>query len=534
MVSKKNLSQKKITPFFLTDPAQRHLNKILGITELPGSKQNKIFSMLYNLGCGIIIGDQDRNLLFFNKAMGSLSGWKPEEAIGRKCFETFHSCNLAGDYMCDSECFMQRILNGEARSLRGERSIGEQKGKYGKRRLLSCNYSCIEEPAGKKRHVIVTSCEFCSRDVLARNKNMIRGEPLNIILDFCREIDIIPESPTFHHDLRMGIIGESEAVKLMRDFVRRVSSAKDVTVLIEGESGTGKEMVARAIHRQSTRGKKPLVALNCGAIPRELVEAELFGYESGSFTGALAGGKKGKFELADGGTLLLDEISTLSMPAQATLLRVLEAREFYSIGGSEKKRVNLRVIATSNQDLKELVSKGSFRKDLYYRLSVACIKIPPLRERKEDILPLAYHFIKESNRKFGRSIERICPSAQELLLAHPWEGNVRELKNVIQRAFVLEIQSEEDTLLPRHLSTHLTFPPLKRIDEPVPSCNAIVKALLGRQNFVLEEFLVSLFKEALRISGGNLTRAARMLGVSRPTMRYRLKKYRIQSRSDVF
>ncbi|MDZ7347050.1 MAG: sigma-54 dependent transcriptional regulator, partial [candidate division KSB1 bacterium] len=233
-----------------------------------------------------------------------------------------------------------------------------------------------------------------------------------------------------------NIIGQSG---IMQDVFRAVEKVvnSNVTVLIQGESGTGKELIARAIHFHSkTRANKPFVAVNCSALPESLLESELFGHEKGSFTGA-SGRRIGKFEQADGGTIFLDEIGLMTPATQSKILRILQEREFERVGGNELIKVNVRVISATNKDLEEEMKAGNFREDLYYRISVFPIKLPPLRERKEDIPLLAAHFLKKFNEQEGKHIEGISPDALELLMAYNWPGNVRELENAMERAVVL-------------------------------------------------------------------------------------------------
>ncbi len=224
----------------------------------------------------------------------------------------------------------------------------------------------------------------------------------------------------------------SSAMKKVIEQVEKIACS-DCPVLITGESGVGKEVVANLIHRNSDRAEKPMVTLNIASIPKELIEAELFGYERGAFTGADKG-KEGFFELADGSTLFLDEIGEMEIPLQAKLLRAIETKRFYRIGGRREIESDVRVITATNRDLKKMVEEGKFREDLYYRLNVVEINIPPLRERKEDILPLAYHFLEQFSRKYSKDLEGFTKRAENALLDYPWYGNVRELKNVVERA----------------------------------------------------------------------------------------------------
>jgi len=235
--------------------------------------------------------------------------------------------------------------------------------------------------------------------------------------------------------LEHNMVGESPAMRAVFQFISRAAPT-DSTVLISGESGTGKELVARAIHRNSPRAAKAFVAINCAALTETLLESELFGHERGSFTGAIAQ-KRGKLEMADGGTIFLDEVGETAPAVQAKLLRVLEEHEFERVGGVRTIQVNLRVLAATNTDLAEAVRRGAFRQDLYYRLNVVSITLPPLRERQHDILPLAHHFAAKYAQRAGRQVAGISPTAQRLLTGYHWPGNIRELENAIERAVVL-------------------------------------------------------------------------------------------------
>ena len=232
------------------------------------------------------------------------------------------------------------------------------------------------------------------------------------------------------------IVGHSERMRAVFEMVARVAQSDTASVLITGESGTGKEVVARAIHDQSLRSSGPFHPLNCAAIASNLLESELFGYEQYAFTDAKKQ-KRGLLELADGGTLFLDEIGEMPLEMQAKLLRVLETRAFYRLGGNREVKINVRILAATNRNLEEAMKEGAFRADLFYRLAVMRIDLPPLRERPDDILLFASRFIDDFNRSLGRNVRRIAPEAQRLLLAYRWPGNVRELKNVIERAMIL-------------------------------------------------------------------------------------------------
>src|SRR5450759_1628192 len=260
------------------------------------------------------------------------------------------------------------------------------------------------------------------------------------------------ELQTLRGEVRRGagyhsVVSVSPKMTELMNFVRKVAASEATTVLIQGESGTGKDLIAKAIHYESSRQAKPFVAINCSAIPETLMEAELFGHEKGAFTDAKQM-KKGLFEAADGGTLFLDEIGELSPLLQAKLLRVLEDQVIRRVGGIRDMQVDVRVIAASNRDLEKAVREGQFRQDLYYRLAIISIFLPPLRERKEDIPPMVEFFIERYNRRFKKAIRGITEDSRKLLLSHDWPGNVRELKNAIERAMILE---EGDLLHPSYL-----------------------------------------------------------------------------------
>lgn len=305
------------------------------------------------------------------------------------------------------------------------------------------------------------------------------------------------------------LIGESPALNRVRKQIE-VASKTDSPVLVGGETGTGKELTAREIHNLSSRASRPFVAINCAAIPSELVESEFFGYRKGAFTGATSD-EIGKFQLADHGTLLLDEISELSLEAQTKLLRVLEEHEFYPVGSTHLKKVDVRIIASTNHNLKELVKQHRFREDLYFRLNVYSIVIPPLRDRLEDVLPLAEYFVQQYNLRFGKNFQDIDPEAADVLLQQYWKGNVRELRNIVERV----VLSEEDQVLRKE---HLFF-----IDSSTPA-DPLDIFRLTRGGIDLEELEKGLLLQALELSNGNKAGAARLLRLSRATFEYRLSK----------
>jgi two-component system response regulator PilR (NtrC family) len=308
-------------------------------------------------------------------------------------------------------------------------------------------------------------------------------------------------------------IGKSEPMQRIFSLIRQVADTKS-TVLITGESGTGKELVARALHTHSSRKNNPFVTVNCGALPETLLESELFGYMKGAFTGAVSN-KQGLFEAANGGTIFLDEISATTPALQIKLLRVLQEREFKRVGGTADIRVDVRVLAASNSDLRQDVSKGSFREDLYYRLNVIPIHVPPLRERKDDIPLLIDYFLKQLSS--GREPKKISPEAMNRLLSYRWPGNVRELENAIER---LNILASGDTIGIDHIPDTISAaqPCTELIPLEIPEAGVDLDRLLKNAE-------KTLLLKALDKSGGVKTEAARLLGLSFRSFRHRLQKY---------
>lgn len=303
------------------------------------------------------------------------------------------------------------------------------------------------------------------------------------------------------------IIGSSHAISQVFSMIEKVKDT-DGTVLLIGESGVGKELVARAIHYGSKRAQRPFIAINCGALPDELLESELFGYEKGAFTGAV-NKKTGLFEAADGGTVFLDEVSSISPMMQVKLLRFLQERTFMRLGGKETIDVEVRVIAATNEYLKDAVDRGAFRKDLYYRLNVIPIEIPPLRERREDIPLLIRHFIRKFALKMERKISGIDKDAEDLLRRYKWEGNVRELENVIERAITM---TNDDVISANDLPDEI-----KNESEPLPESAAAYPK--NRTLFDLERLHIA---DVLKSVGGNKSKAARILGIDYSTLRRKL------------
>jgi Nif-specific regulatory protein len=309
------------------------------------------------------------------------------------------------------------------------------------------------------------------------------------------------------------IIGNSPALRQVTELVERVAGTH-ATVLLLGETGTGKELTARAIHTRSPRQRKPFIAINCAALPETLLESELFGHEAGAFTGA-ATQRLGRFELADSGTLFLDEIGDISLSTQIKLLRVLQEREFVRVGGVKTIACDVRIIAATNRDLKRAMTHGTFRDDLYYRLNVFPIHLPPLRERVEDIPLLVEHCVASAAQELGWPKPEVSAEARALLSAYSWPGNVRELRNVLERAVLL---CDGGTITPEHLPKELTG-----VVERVP---------LGDGTSSLEGYEKAMIVKALQEHNWNQSRAASALGISRDNLRYRLRKYAIERPED--
>lgn len=316
-------------------------------------------------------------------------------------------------------------------------------------------------------------------------------------------------------------IGESNAIQDVMAFIEMVAKSPDTPILILGETGTGKELFASAIHYRSPNFKGPFIPVNCAAIPKDLVESELFGYEKGAFSGAGVSGKKGLIEEAANGTLFLDEVGDLSLEAQAKLLRFLEMGEFYRVGGTKKLQIETRIVSATNKDLDSMIEKGLFRKDLYFRVGVIKVQAPSLNERRGDIMPLAKHFIMEFSNKFGKAFTDISSNAENALMTHNWTGHVRELKNLIEKGVlvgegpILEVEdlglgkiSGSDT--PKKATDGIIFPPL-----PAQGID------LAFTQESLEKYYI---EEAFRMAEGNESKAARLLNMNHHTFRYRRKK----------
>ncbi len=326
---------------------------------------------------------------------------------------------------------------------------------------------------------------------------------------------LVEENTQLREELRerydfSNIVGSSNAMRQVYEQVSQVART-NTTVLIRGESGTGKELIAHAIHYNSLRAKKPFVKVSCAALPETLIESELFGYEKGAFTGAQSR-KKGRFELAEGGSLFLDEIGDLDPQTQVKLLRVLQEREFERVGGTETIKINVRLIAATNKDLEKAITEGKFREDLYYRLNVFAIFVPPLRERKPDVLLLADHFLEKFSLEHGKNIRRISTPAIDMLMSYHWPGNVRELENTMERAVLV---CEGQVIHAHHL------PPTLQTAE---ASGTTIRMSLGEAVGAYEKDLI---QDALKSTRGNRAKAARLLSTTERILNYKITKYSI-------
>jgi len=444
------------------------------MAKLTSNWQNsKILGHVFDqLTDALVLYDAGHVITGINSAAERLFGMSAEELVGKDCHDMFRCSG------CEPGCGMH---DGLTLTNSGNSTV----------RLRTQN--------GMERLVVIKTNQ------LIRDDGSVEGA-VATIKDVTAEIE--PQ--------KREIIAESPAMREVMNFVRRVAISEATTVLLEGENGVGKDLVAKTLHYQSLRQAEPFIAINCAAIPETLLESELFGYEKGAFTDARAQ-KKGIFELADKGTLFLDEIGEIPLMLQAKLLRVLEEQSFRRLGGLKDIQLDLRFVAATNKNLREAVREGAFRQDLYFRLNVIHINIPALRERPEDIPPLANFFLGHYNKKFKRHMEGITPEAMRLLLTHDWPGNVRELRNAMERAMILEDSSFiTGASLPLSVSHNRV---------PLQTSAAAAPAQFPEEGISLEESERRLLVSALEKTSGNQTQAARLLRITRDTLRYKMKKF---------
>jgi len=349
-------------------------------------------------------------------------------------------------------------------------------------------------------------------------------EKLNIIIEKALE-NIFLKREVSRYKAKSGdynlehIIGDSPAIRYIRGIIRKIAEANTTTILLEGESGTGKDFIARVIHNESNRANKSFIDVNCAALPENLIESELFGYERGAFTGASTP-KKGLFELANGGTIFLDEIGDMNYNLQSKLLKVIDNKTFRRLGGTAEITIDVRIIAATNMNLQAEVRAGKFREDLYWRLKVISLRLPSLRERGDDILLLSHHFIQHFNKEFKKRVRGLSPETRRLFLSYRWPGNVRELKNVIERAMILE---DEEYITPDHLPTEIAQD--ANIIQSLPRRSSEFDITIPEEGLDIEAVERELLKRALMIAKGNRSKAARLLNLGIDALRYRMQKF---------
>jgi PAS domain S-box-containing protein len=449
------------------------------VAQLARAERSSILEAMFDqLSDAVLLYGRDLRIVGVNHAAERLFGMSADEIIGQSCHDLFH--RAAWDA-------------GLGRAPAVSQSSGLESGTFN-----------LDLKNGRQRAVVVRTIQI--RD----DPNVIEGVVATIK-------NIAEESQT-----SVGpIIAESKVMLDLLGFIRKVAVSEATSILLEGENGTGKDLIAKTLHCQSLRQSQPFLAINCAAIPEALLESELFGYEKGAFTDARAQ-KRGLFELADKGTLFLDEIGEMPLALQVKILRALEDQTFRRLGGLRDIHVDIRIVAATNSNLGEAVTEGAFRRDLYYRLNVIQLLVPPLRERPEDILPLAHHFVEHYNTKFKRRIGGISRAAESHMLGYHWPGNVRELRNAIERAMILE-----DTAWIQPASLHISAP----IGELAfaAGAGAMLGPCQGDGKSLLFEQERRLLMQALERSTGNQTQAARLLRISRDTLRYKMKKFNLSA-----
>ena len=442
----------------------------------PGWQRTSVLETVFDqLSDALVLYDPEFRITGVNRSAEKLFGMASDEMLGKHCQDIF-KCSL-----CEPGCGVLVGLN--------------------------------QTPAAPHSTVRLHTGNGMERLVVMRTTQMFDdGGNLSGVVATIKDIteEAAPQ--------KREVIAESAPMREVLNFVRRVAASEATTILLEGENGTGKDPIAKTLHYQSLRQAEPFIAINCAAIPDSLLESELFGYEKGAFTDARAQ-KRGIFELADKGTLFLDEIGEIPLMLQAKLLRVLEEQSFRRLGGLKDIKLDLRVVAATNKNLREAVKEGAFRQDLYFRLNVIQILIPPLRDRIEDIIPLTKFFIEHYNGKFKRNIEGVTEAAAKLLVSHDWPGNVRELRNAIERAMILE-------------ESAFITPPSLPIAIARPDANApmLVPAAteIPTDGLSLEDNERNLLARALEKTNGNQTQAARLLRITRDTLRYKMKKFNLR------
>ena len=449
------------------------------------AQTDKVFAELFNQSDSVLICDVRGKVLYYQDYNDQINMIRDEEAVGRSIYELY-------PFFKRDDFTTFRAID-QKKPILNELQLFEVNGVP--RKSLNSSYPLINETG-------VLGCMTLSVEL---TDNSHRQKKMRLLSKYNFE-DIITQNRKFKESF---------------ETLKRIA-ATDASVLIYGETGTGKEVFASAIHEFSNKSKHNFVKINCAAIPNELLESELFGYEQGAFSGALSTGKVGKFEYAQNGTLLLDEIGDMPFHLQAKLLRAIQEKEFEKVGGLKTIPFNARIICTTNQNIHELIKQQKFRQDLYYRINVIELYIPPLRERKEDIRPLCRYFIDKTNRENGLSIVDISPKALDLLIQYDWPGNVRELRHNVERACFIRGAGM------------LEYEHFRQIKERMSQNNVqeVETALNGPEILTLEQVRahaeIEEIKKALLLSKGNKSQAAKLLGVDRTILYDKMKKYEIQ------
>ena len=463
-------------------------------------RQEHLSATLDALGEGVITLDGTGCVTYMNPAAETWTGWKQREALGKHIDEIFKIIDRESRRP-NHEFVFRALREGSVEQIPGSSLSVEISGTS-----VLLSKDGMERPVGGSAAPVRDHLDRISGAVVAFGS--VRFE------DRAKQT-----KPAGIFDAgKFQVIAESSAMRELMTFSRRIAASGVSAILLQGASGTGKDVIAKFLHRESPRRDQPFVAINCAAIPETLLESELFGYEKGAFTDARTQ-KKGVLDLADGGTVFLDEIGEIPLHLQAKLLRVLEEQSFRRLGGIKDVNIDVRIITATNKNLGEAVRQREFREDLFYRLNVIQILIPPLREHKDDILPLADFFVGHYNRKFRQDIQGFSSEARERLVNHDWPGNVRELRNCIERAMVLE---ESSWLQPASLAIGVENP---RRAAPAESAQ---QSGIPSGDLPLEEVERRMLVRALEDTRGNQTRAARKLGISRDTLRYRMKKFHLK------
>lgn len=456
------------------------------------SKDLEMFELYENIlddfYYSIVIVDKEGYILKLNRAYCNFLGVTESEAIGKHCAEVIENTR------------MHIIVKT------GKQEIGDVQ------HIKGTNTIADRMPIFKNGKLIAGVGTLIFKDIVDLDTYVKRVNKMESEFDLFKKE--LKKALGSEYTFRM-IIGESESMRQVKNLAKKVASSKS-NVLLLGESGTGKELFAHAIHNESSRVDYPLIKINCAAIPPELLESELFGYEAGAFTGAKKGGKPGKFELADKSTIFLDEIGEMPLNMQAKLLRVIQEKEVERIGGITSKKIDVRIVAATNQNLEEMVKNKKFREDLYYRLNVISIRIPPLRERKEDIPIITKRLIKKLSKEMDHYVSEVSEDAMNCLKQYSWPGNVRELQNVIERAF--NIMDKEAMVMVEHLPYFLTK-------------NNNVKKVHTKEmtlKEILDEVEKEEIKKCLKRTKGNKMKTAKTLGISRTSLYEKIEKYGLE------